>query len=156
MAAPKGNSYWKLVKNAGRPKTHTPESLWNKALEYAEWCEVNPLYEKKAFGTGLVVDIPHMRTMTIQGLCLFSNISHLTFLNYEKEDDFLKVTTRIRDLIFTQKFEGAAADMLNPNIIARDLGLVDKSRIEHELPADGELIQAARKRAEDILNERKK
>jgi len=29
-------------------------------------------------------------------------------------------------VIYRQKFEGASADMLNPNIIARDLGLADK------------------------------
>jgi hypothetical protein len=29
-------------------------------------------------------------------------------------------------VIYEQKFTGAAADLLNPNIIARDLGLADK------------------------------
>jgi hypothetical protein len=32
----------------------------------------------------------------------------------------------VEEIIRTQKFEGASADLLNPNIIARDLGLADK------------------------------
>lgn len=33
------------------------------------------------------------------------------------------------EIIRRQKFEGAAADLFNPNIIARDLGLADKSEL---------------------------
>lgn len=32
----------------------------------------------------------------------------------------------MEEIIRTQKFEGASADLLNPNIIARDLGLAEK------------------------------
>jgi hypothetical protein len=41
----------------------------------------------------------------------------------------VQVTTRVDEIIRTQKFQGAAADLLNPNIIARDLGLSEKSEI---------------------------
>ena len=34
-----------------------------------------------------------------------------------------------RQIIYTQKFEGSAAGLLNPNIIARDLGLNDKQEL---------------------------
>ena len=34
-------------------------------------------------------------------------------------------------VIRTQKFEGASAGLLNANIIARDLGLSDKTELEH-------------------------
>ena len=33
------------------------------------------------------------------------------------------------EIIRTQKFAGAAADLLNANIIARDLGLADKNEV---------------------------
>jgi hypothetical protein len=39
----------------------------------------------------------------------------------------MEVITRIDKYIYNQKFEGAAAGFLNPNIIARDLGLADKT-----------------------------
>ncbi|MDC9826565.1 terminase small subunit, partial [Devosia sp. ZB163] len=36
---------------------------------------------------------------------------------------------RVDEIIRAQKFEGAAAGLLNPNIIARDLGLADKQEL---------------------------
>ncbi|RCZ57579.1 DNA-packaging protein [Escherichia coli] len=36
------------------------------------------------------------------------------------DEDFCGVTTRAEDIIYDQKFSGAAADLLNANIIARD------------------------------------
>jgi hypothetical protein len=44
-----------------------------------------------------------------------------------EEKDLLPITTRVESLIYEQKFSGAAADLLNANIIARELGLVEKN-----------------------------
>lgn len=44
-------------------------------------------------------------------------------------EGFGSVTTRAEEIIRRQKFEGAAAEFLNANIIARDLGLADKSEL---------------------------
>ena len=52
-----------------------------------------------------------------------------TFYEYAKKDDYSNITTRIEDAIYQQKLEGAAADLLNPNIIARELGLKDQQEI---------------------------
>lgn len=41
--------------------------------------------------------------------------------------------TRVEQIIRQQKFEGAAAELLNPNIIARDLGLADKKVLGGDL-----------------------
>jgi hypothetical protein len=70
-----------------------------------------------------------MRAMTIMGFCLYADICHVTWANYKNNEDFVTVITRIENVIKSQKFEGAAADLLNANIIARDLGLTDKSDI---------------------------
>jgi len=64
--------------------------------------------------------------MTQAGLCIFLDISLTTWFNYKEKVDFLEVTTRAEQIIYEQKFTGASADLLNANIIARDLGLVDK------------------------------
>ena len=37
---------------------------------------------------------------------------------------------RAESVIRSQKFAGAAADLLNANIIARDLGLAEKKQVE--------------------------
>lgn len=73
--------------------------------------------------------VAKMRAMTISGLCIFLDISKQAWSEYKARDGFGDVTTRIEEIIRTQKFEGASADLLNPNIIARDLGLADKSEI---------------------------
>jgi len=132
MAAPEGNQYWKLAHNWRKPKKYTPGKLLEKAFEYIEWAENNPLYEMKVFaskGKILKADVPKMRALTIQGFCFFANIWPQTFHNYEKDEAYLDIVTRIREMFFAQKFEGAAANLLNPNIIARELGLGDKQEL---------------------------
>lgn len=74
--------------------------------------------------------IPKMRAMTIKGLCLFLDISYTGWLEYGKRGAYVEVVTRIVDVIYDQKFSGAAAGMLNPVIIARDLGLKDTTAHE--------------------------
>jgi hypothetical protein len=52
----------------------------------------------------------------------------------------LSITLEIEKVIYNQKFTGAAADLLNSNIIARELGLSDKVQNEHT-GANGGAIQ---------------
>ncbi|MCP6336015.1 DNA-packaging protein, partial [Klebsiella pneumoniae] len=68
--------------------------------------------------------------MTLSGLFLFLDIDRKTWEAYAKNKDLLPITTRVEDLIYEQKFSGAAADLLNANIIARELGLVEKKSVE--------------------------
>jgi hypothetical protein len=130
MAAPAKNEFWKLVKNPGREMIYKPNELWKKAVEYFTWAEKNPLYEMKVFGTGMKINVPKMRAMTEMAFCLFAGISDDTFRNYKSNEDpykdFFGVANKISQIIYCQKFEGAAAEFLNPNIIARDLGLSEK------------------------------
>ena len=79
-----------------------------------------------------------MRAYTIQGLCLYLDCNVGYFNDFEvslkgKTDDISKdfsaVITRMRETIYNQKFSGAAADLLNANIIARDLGLSDRKDV---------------------------
>jgi hypothetical protein len=139
MAAPKGNKYWEFRGKHGRDFKYTPEALWDEAKLYFEWVEENPLWEEKGFAfQGIVTKerFAKMRAMTLQGFFLYADISHQTWENYKENKDFVEITTRIEGIIKSQKFEGAAADLLNPNIIARDLGLSDKQNIDHTTGGD--------------------
>lgn len=82
------------------------------------------------------VEVPKMRAMTISGLCRFLDIDQTTWGEYRKKPDFSPVVTRVEEIIRDQKFVGAAADLLNPNIIARDLGLRDGLNTEHSGSVD--------------------
>lgn len=136
MAAPEGNQFWKQRSKHGRDKIFsTPESLFEAACEYFEWCDENPLYEDtveklKENGTGDKIHhepLAKMRAYTWAGLELFLNIESLRDYKSNPEyKDFSQVISHIEKIIYTQKFTGAAAGFFNPNIIARDLGLSDK------------------------------
>ncbi|HEY5125372.1 MAG TPA: terminase small subunit, partial [Ignavibacteria bacterium] len=78
---------------------------------------------------------PKMRAMTMEQLCFYLHCSDSYFRVFksklkEKDEDFLTVITDIETTIRTQKFQGASADLLNANIISRDLGLMDKSSVD--------------------------
>ena len=137
MAAPKGNNYYTLRAVDGRPKIfETPEDFANACEEYFVWCQENPILEDQVFSTklGLQHDrIEKVRAFTQAGLCMYLNISIQTFDDYSKRKDFIEVVTRVRNVIYAQKFENAAAGQLNANIIARDLGLADKKEEKIEL-----------------------
>ncbi|MDD5433986.1 MAG: DNA-packaging protein [Nitrospira sp.] len=136
MAAPKGNQFWRLRSKHGRDKLFTtPELLWEAACEYFQWCEDNPLYEIKGFAYQGVVNketFPKMRAMTLSGLCFYLNCNEAYFRQFKKalpddEEGFSTIIKEIEVIIYNQKFQGAAADLLNANIIARDLGLSEKT-----------------------------
>lgn len=128
-----GNRFWEARSSHGRnPKFEDGEALWAACVEYFDWVEANPLWEEKGFafqGTVTKERFAKMRAMTLDGLQNFLDISHTTWHNWKGRPDFLSVITRVEKIIRQQKFEGASADLLNANIIARDLGLADKQEL---------------------------
>lgn len=128
------NEFWKARSTHGRsPIFETADMLADACEQYFQWVADNPLYESKAFAyQGVVIQEPvaKMRAMTIGGLCLFIGISFETWCAWKKDrPDFSDIIANVELAIRQQKFEGAAADLLNANIIARDLGLADKSEV---------------------------
>ena len=138
-----GNKFWLARSSHGRnPIFSNPEQLRNACYEYFQWVEDNPLYEEKIFHSqGIITKdtITKMRAMTIGGLRIFLGICEQTWVNYRNNQDFLGVVKEVEEIIYNQKFTGAAADLLNSNIIARELGLADKQQNEHT-GADGKPI----------------
>ena len=144
MAAPIGNKFWQLRSKHGRDKIFSsPEILWDAACEYFQWCDENPWLKIEqvklpakpvkdeegniAFPPN-TVELPTQRPYTLSGLCIYLNVDMQTFENYctkEEYKDFFGIAIRVKEIIRTQKFEGAAVGAFNANIIARDLGLRD-------------------------------
>ena len=146
-AAPVGNQFWKARTKHGRDKIFaSAELLWEACQEYFQWVEDNPLYEAKPFafqGQSWIEEVPKMRAMTIGGLCVFLDIDETTWRDWRNKEDFSTVISRAERIIYQQKFSGAAADLLNANIIARDLGLADKQDIDHK-STDGSMTPKGR------------
>lgn len=141
MAAPKGNEFWKMRTKHGRDAIFSaPEVMLEACQEYFQWVEDNPLKEQKVFNgkDGIVYgEVNKMRAMTIAGLCIFLGIDQTTWREYGNKQDFSSVVTHVEQVIRSQKFAGAAADLLNANIIARDLGLSDRQEVTGK---DGEKL----------------
>lgn len=135
----KGSKHWLSRSTHGRaPIFDDPDTLWSACCEYFEWVEQNPLKEEKIFHHQGAITRTHqkrMRPMTISGLCLFLDISRNTWFNYRERDSIKDVVATVEQVIYTQKFEGAAADMLNASIIARELGLKEATSSEVTMDA---------------------
>lgn len=156
MAAPEGNQFWKIRSKHGRDKLFTTsDKLWEAACEYFQWCDDNPWAETttktkaiatpksikteddaKGKGVNLVEssNTPTARPYTLSGLCIYLGcnthyISQFKAALPKDEEDFSSVITRIEEIIYTRKFEGAAVGAFNATIISRDLGLRDKQEL---------------------------
>lgn len=134
-----GNQFWRLRSSHGvKPKFASSEDLWDACCEYFQWIEDNPLQEMQAFAYKGFVNkqpMPKMRAMTMTGLWIFLDICHKTWYKYKERPGFEEVIEKVENIIWTQKFTGAAAEMLNPHIISRELGIKDKS--EREISGPG-------------------
>lgn len=154
-----GNQFWKARSSAGpKPKFSSAEQLRKACEEYFQWVEDNPLYEMKAFAyQGVVTQeaVPKMRAMTQRSLCLFLDIHEETWRSYRNNPDLSEVTVWADATIYDQKFSGAASDLLNANIIARDLGLKDSSSVDHS-SSDGSMSPSTKEMSDEELEEKLK
>ncbi len=125
-----GNQFWKARSSHGRkPLWSNPEDLRDACYQWFQWVEDNPLTEHKVAqfqGEPIAMEIPKIRAMTVGGLCIYLGMTFETWTQYKKKDGFSDVISEVEQVIYNQKFVGASADLLNANIIARDLGLSDK------------------------------
>lgn len=135
MAAPKGNKFYKLRKKDGRDPIYTAEELRVKANEYFEEVLKNPFKVQEVVKMRdhfEYAEVEKMRPFTRGGLCNHLGIVEKTLYNYKKNEDLLHIVTHIEQVIDTQQFEGAAAGLFNASIVARKLGLTDKTETKQE------------------------
>ena len=133
MAPPKGNSFWKMRMTIGRTNKLTPTRLKNEAIKYFEWVEANPFkVTKAAMFQGEQIDLTEEkpRIMTIGAFCRFVGIGEQTLADYGKQDAYSGIVSDIKGLIYDYKLEGASAGLFNSNIIARELGLGERTVVE--------------------------
>jgi len=126
-----GNRFWQVRSTHGRtPKFENAEKLEDAVSQYFEWNESNPLYKDQLVtfqGSATHEPVAQMRAMTLDGLCMFIGVTRAAWSEWrQNRSDLLDVMAWAESVIYRQKFEGASADLLNPNIIARDLGLADR------------------------------
>jgi hypothetical protein len=134
MAATVGNKWWMLRAKHGRDKLFaTPDLLWQSALEYFNHTDSRKWVKKDWVGKDAhEVERETETPYTLSGLWLYIDCSKGFWWNFKetlkvKEDkeskDFIDVITRIENIIYTQKIEGAAVGAFNANIVSMELGL---------------------------------
>lgn len=130
---PKRKKIYEAIKPGRPPRFPTPEDMWNRAVDYFQWAEQTPIRaDKKAVSQGEVIDVSEnrKRAFTQTGLCTFIGLDTETFRKYGTGENgagkFKEVVALIKQVIYEDQFTGAAAEVLNPNIIARALGLYEK------------------------------
>jgi len=142
-----GNQFWKKRSKHGRDKIFgTPDILKDACYEYFDH-QSQQTWDRIDFKGKEVeeVKIPTASPFTLTGLCIFLDVNTNYFTDFEdnikkgddpNKNDFSRVITHIREIIYTQKFEGAAVGAYNANIIARDLGLADKTESKSTVKFD--------------------
>lgn len=146
-----GNQFWKKRSKHGRDAIFSdPQVMWEAACEYFEYETQNTLKEEKVFGTGYSAKVDKMRPFSLIGLCLFLGVNTRYFTQFKNTEactsDFSTIIDTIEEVIYKQQFDGAAAGLLNTNIIARKLGLVDRKDVttnDESLNGFDELMKAA-------------
>lgn len=142
MSAPKGNEFWKLRGKHGRDRIiQDPEALLENAYEYFKWCKENPLLVTDFKGTRQIEKVHYdkPRPFTKEGVAIYCGVHAWKVISDLKEvsQDFSKIVTHIEQIIYNQKFEWASIGVFNSSIIARDLGLTDKT--ENKQTSTGEI-----------------
>jgi len=118
----------------------TPEILYDLFKQFKKWIVKNPIIEKVVHNkTGEIIDLEKQRPMTWERFdCFVNDLGIIQDLEDYRQntdgryEDFKGVVSRIRKEMYSNKFEGAAVNIFNSNIIARDLGLKDHSVNEIE------------------------
>jgi len=107
----------------------TPEDLWEEFCNYMEYCENNPWTKYESTKQG-IVPVPVGKPLTFTGFASFVGLTTQGLMNYgemEGREAYFEIYARIRDIIDNHQFEGAAVGVYNHSLIARRLGLVDKT-----------------------------
>jgi len=148
-----GNRFWEARTKHGIDKMFkTPKILKDAVIEYFVWVQDNPL-PSAAVHDGKVIMVPKMQAMTMKGLCIFLGVNNRYFgqfkarveealladpkgevdqKKFKLNTEFATVITWVEDCIFTQKFTGAAAGLLNGNLISQELGMRGKIEVNHK------------------------
>lgn len=139
------------------PRIFLQASEFKKAaLDYFLWAEDHPMLEEQVFqhkGAIVRADRHKLRPFTKQGLASYLGIpvSRLDSYKQRKDPEWAEAVEMIEQIIYDQKFTGAAAGLLNAPLIARDLGLADKNELSG--PSGGP-IQTEEISPRDIINGR--
>lgn len=146
MSGKKGNQFWRLRSSHGREKIFSSPDILRKACEeYLAACEEKPFKKELAFANGKKTTLNVMRAPTLKGLFIFLDIDRKTWKLYKEREDFIPIIESVEDIIYNEKLTGAMAGLLKENLVARELGLADRTGIRFEDLSDEQIDQLIEK-----------
>jgi len=126
------NDPWRNLSNGQHPFA-SPQELLEAAQGYFAWCDEHPLLEEETTayqGDVTRFDKKKVRPYTLKGMAVYLNIAVKKLEKYRLDDSgFAPAMELVDQVMYTQKFEHAAAGIMNSNFISRDLGLAEKQEI---------------------------
>lgn len=148
MKFQQGNQWWRQRAKHGRDVLFTtPEILWEACCEYFEKTDQRKWVKKDWVGKDATpVERECETPYTKSGLFLHLDCNEQYFNtfkktiasgNVERACDFLTIISRVEQIIYTQKIEGANVGAFNASIVARELNLKEST----DITSGGEKIQ---------------
>jgi hypothetical protein len=107
----------------------TPTELLEKAAEYCDYVEATPLQSQNAAvhkGDVTVYQLDKARAMTLKGFAAYLGLTVPQLRGTDTSEAWNTALAKIEQVFYTQKYELAAAGLLNASIVSRELGLADK------------------------------
>ena len=116
----------------------TPDVLWMLFKEYVLFEFSNPMYKIEYVGKdGRIERTPLETPITFEGFeCYLADRDIINDLgDYASNkggayESYSTIITRIQKNCFVHNFKGASVGLFNPNIIAKKLGLVEKTQTD--------------------------
>jgi hypothetical protein len=119
----------------GRPEKYdSPVALWAAAVSYFRWVKDHPIIVEEIIpyqGQANTNETKRYRPMTKQALCIHLGITTATWYDWKaRRPDLEDVIDLIESVIWTNKLEGAAANLFNSAVIIREMGLRENMNVE--------------------------
>lgn len=142
IAASKWQPDWNIHKKKPNYKAFKdPYDLWIAACDYFNYTQKNPLVKYEFVKTGPLAgsQVPTAvpRPFSWSGLNVYlvthaitCNLNRYRYNDGNAYDDYQDIIKLIEDVMFSQKFEGAAVGIYKENIIAREIGLAERNKTD--------------------------
>ena len=136
----------------------TPERMWELFEQYVVDTKKTPKFENILIQkTGDIVQVPRERPISFIGFenWLYKNAIISQLRTYEQNDndsykEYLPIITRIKAFIYEDKADGATVGIFNSSIVARELGLSDKSDVETTIKGKLQVTEVSYEQAKEI------
>jgi hypothetical protein len=136
---PDWNASKRRVSTASSRALKTPDELWAVACSYFDYTQKSPMQRKEYIKTGPLAGTEYTietpRPFSWSGLSVYASLLGVAanLHRYARNEndmytEYAEIVGLINDVMFSQKFEGAAVGMYKENIISREIGLADKQQ----------------------------